>query len=517
MPIKLQKEHVSLSEVLCSQYCRCAAESDVIVPDVKPDVLKILQISSDVTVTQKNVQTDRVYVQGVIRLNILYIPDGETVGRVKSISATQDFSHQLDIKGAKAGMVLSVDAECEPPEYTLINSRKLNVRSKIGLSIKLTVPTEVEIATDIDGDEPVQTSGMHLRLCSAGSEAERDIIIRERLEIPDGKPDIGELLKIDAKPFSSELKIIDGKAAVKGEVRLCLLYGAADEDASVQFAEYTLPFTEILEIDGLAEGMEGEVEYSVKDTYSEISQDSDGDNRMAGIELTLCARVKTFKTVELDAIADAYGLNGELIIERSAYNLEQLIANTSADAAVKETVTVPDLLPELYRICDCTALPNIENISIDNGAVTVSGFVSCSVLYLPNGGELPIAAFSHTIPFSHSFEIAGIKKDSVCDAKSEVGHISFNMNSAREIELRVTVEICLRAVSPGQTMLIDSMEQNEDAETVTIPSMIIYFVQSGDTLWDIAKRYRTTPDAIIEANGKEKEILKPGNRIYIFR
>lgn len=517
MAIKLHKEHIRISEILCSRDCQTTVENDVIVPDIKPDVLKILQVSSDVVVNQKNVQADKVYVQGIIRLNILYVPDGDVIGNVKSIMSVQDFSHLIDVKGAKPGMNLCVEAECEPAEYTLINSRKLNIRSKIGIALKVSVPSEIDVATDIEGDEPVQIRGSHLKMCNSCSEAERDIIVREQLEVPVGKPAIGEILKFSAKPSSTELRIIDNKAIVKGEVKVCTLYGGEDEECSVQFMEHVIPFTEILEIEGLAEGMDGEIDYTVKDFYYEIRQDSDGDKRILGAEITLCALVRASETVELDAIGDAFGLKNEISLERKAYNIEQLIENTFAQTPCKERAAIPDYMPELSQVCDISAVPNIENISIENGSVTVTGFTVCGILYLTNSGEAPLAGFSHTVPFSHTFDIPGICKDAICDARSDIEHISYTMTGGREIELRIIVSIGIKAVSPGQTELIDSMDWDADAPVRKISSMIIYFVQDGDTLWDIAKRYKTTPDAIIANNGSEKELLKSGRQIYIFR
>lgn len=517
MPIKLKKEHIRLSEVLCSQYCRTTAESDIIVPDIKPDISKVLQITGNISVTQKNIQTDYVYIQGVIRLNILYIPDGDTLSTVKSITAVQDFAHRIDIKGARSDMELFTDAECDPPEYNLINSRKLNVRCKIGINVKITVPIDADIATDTEGDETVQICGKRLNLYTVGKETERDIIIRERHEIPDGNPSVGEILKVSAHPISAETKIIDGKALLKGEIGFCILYAAEDETGSLQVAEYSEPFNEILEAEGFSEGMSGEAEYSVKDIYSETAQDNDGDRRVICVEATLCARLKTFSHTDINAIADAYSTDCELITEKSSYRIEQLVENSSAVVPIKERFSVPDNMPDIYRICECTASPNIENISIENGSVRVSGFALCNILYIPNDGDTPIAAFSHTLPFEHTFDIPNVKKDSVCDAKSDIGHISYNISTAREPELKINVQVCITVVNPDETTLIDTLERDENAAVSVLPSMLIYFVQSGDTLWDIAKRYKTTPDAIVDTNGKETEILKPGNRIYIFR
>lgn len=518
MSINLRKERIKISEVLCSKYCQTIVESDIIVPDTNPDVLKILQATADVVVNQKNIQQDKVYVQGILRINILYVPDGDVIGNVKAITTVQDFSHLIDVKDAKPDMDLSIEAECEAPEYKLINSRKLSIHSKIGLGVKITIPSEIDVATDIDGDEDIQTKGSHIRLCHSCSEAERDIIIRDQLEAPAGKPDLCEILKFSAKPFSTELRIIDNKAVVKGEVKLCVLYGGNDENSSVQFMEHVLPFTEILEIDGLAEGMDGEVDYGVKDLYCEIRQDSDGDKRILGVEITLCACIKASETLELDAIGDAYGLKKDIIINRSSYNLEQFIDNTFAQCPLKERITIPDYLPELQQICDCTATPSIENVSVNDGRVIIDGFVSCNILYISSGIDSPVAGFTHNIPFSHTFDMPSIESNSVCDAKSDIEHLSYNMNSSRDLELRIIVSIGLKASQPDRTELIDSIEWDENTTPHSLPSIVIYFIQDGDTLWDIARRYKTTPDRIIANNGgSEKDLIKVGKQIYIFR
>ena len=47
-------------------------------------------------------------------------------------------------------------------------------------------------------------------------------------------------------------------------------------------------------------------------------------------------------------------------------------------------------------------------------------------------------------------------------------------------------------------------------------SIIIYIVQSGDTLWKIAKKYSTTVDKLMEINEIEiPELIKPGDKIII--
>ena len=44
----------------------------------------------------------------------------------------------------------------------------------------------------------------------------------------------------------------------------------------------------------------------------------------------------------------------------------------------------------------------------------------------------------------------------------------------------------------------------------------MYFVKDGDTLWDIAKKYRVKTDRIISANGLDGENgIKQGEKLII--
>ncbi len=517
MSVKLKKEHLNLSRVVCSRYCQTTVECDVIVPDVKPDVLKVLRVSSDAFISQKTLQTDKVFIQGIIRLDILYIPDGNVLGSVKSISCTQDFNHTIDVKGVKPGMNLVAEVECDTPEFTVVNSRKLNIRNKIGMNIKVTTTSNVDIATAIDGDGGVQTNLQHLKICNSCCDAERDIIIRERLEVPAGKPDIGEVLRITVKPNPIEMKLLDGKVIAKGELNVCTMYCDNSEDNSIQCMEHSTPFTEILEVDGVTENMSAEIDYIVKNIYHEISRDSDGDRRLLNTEITLAACFKATEIVECDAICDAYGLKCELAIETDECYMEQLIETAHTNISQREKICVPDYLPDIHQICDCSGIPSIENVTIENGVVTVSGFVSYNPVYLTCDKDTPLSGFTHVLPFSHTFEIAGVSETSICDAKAELEHLSYTISGARDIEIRSVIALSVKAVNSDSCKYVSAIDYDDEAPAPCTPSMVVYFVQPDDTLWNIAKKYRTTPDAILALNGNETDCIKPGNRIYIFK
>ncbi len=517
MSVKLNKEHLCLNSAVCSRYMQTTVESDIIVPDIKPDILKVLQAHSEVAITRREVQGDKVFVQGIVRMNVLYVPENGLDGSIKSISANQEFNHSMDISGAALGMELFVDAETAPAEYTLVNSRKLKVKTRVSLAARLMSASEMDIATGVCEDCSIEVKCKPTRLYNPCVDVLRDILIRERLEVPGDKPPISEVLKISAKPCSIELKSLSGKAMAKGELKISTLYCGESESCMPEVMEHTLPFSELLEIDGLCEGMEAEVDYCLKDIYFEICQDNDGDRKILSIEATVEAEVRAFDVIECSILEDAYCHNHPLTIKKEAVALEQLVSSCTNQTTVKETVDVPDYLPEVYRLCECFAVPSIESVSVENGHITVNGFLQCSFLYLSREGTTPASGFAHVIPFCQELDITGANQSSVCDAKADAEHISCNITSGKSLEVRAIVSVSLKVVETASGEIISEIVCDESQTLPKAPSMSVYFVQKGDSLWDIAKKYRTSPDNILSVNGGSADNIVPGKCIYIFK
>lgn len=516
MSVMLKKEKIQTGDVVCQKYSQTTVECDVIVPDVKPDILKILEVSGYISVSEKSVRSGKVCVQGTVNMTVLYAPDGDVMSRVKSLSASQEFNHAIDVGNADADSALTLEVEPESFNYSLINSRKVSLRCVTGISAKLTRIDEFEIADGTEEADGVCTDSKKIRLCNTAVNCETGFVLREQLELPSGKPTIGEILKTTVFPQSTEFSFTDGRAVVKGQVRVCTLYTSVD-DGSVQFTEHTIPFSETLEVGGAEEDMEGEIEYSVSDIYCEVRDDSDGEPRILGAEISLNALIRGLRICELDVICDAYSLDGETEICSEQRNVEQLIDNTTAGLTHKATVSIPETYPEITQICDVSASASVDRITCENGEITVFGHVTSTVLYISNDERIPLGSFTDNSEFSHTFAVPGASSDTICDAKVYVEHVSYNLGSGSSIDMRVVLGLSVRSYKTESISPITDITVIQPENEIRRPCITIYFVQSGDTLWKIAKRYKTTVDALMECNDLTSDHLSIGQQIKICR
>jgi hypothetical protein len=74
-------------------------------------------------------------------------------------------------------------------------------------------------------------------------------------------------------------------------------------------------------------------------------------------------------------------------------------------------------------------------------------------------------------------------------------------------DIKVTGTLSVSTYSPMEFMEIVGGELSEETPQRDGPGLIIRRPSSSETLWDIAKAYRTTTEAIMEANGLEGELI----------
>ncbi|MEG1441432.1 MAG: LysM peptidoglycan-binding domain-containing protein, partial [Oscillospiraceae bacterium] len=98
-----------------------------------------------------------------------------------------------------------------------------------------------------------------------------------------------------------------------------------------------------------------------------------------------------------------------------------------------------------------------------------------------------------------------------------VDHVSYNMSGDDEIELRLVICLGVKIVKTGRCEVVTEIEVIENECLEKCSSIIIYFVQPGDTLWNIARRYHTTVKDIMEMNCLENDKLNIGQQIKMCR
>ena len=92
--MEVTRESAKAGVKLVAKSSRCSVETNTIVPDRNPDILKILQVDAICNITSKNIRQDKITVEGKIYADVLYLPEGDT--GIKVIPIALDYNDIID-------------------------------------------------------------------------------------------------------------------------------------------------------------------------------------------------------------------------------------------------------------------------------------------------------------------------------------------------------------------------------------------------------------------------------------
>ncbi|WP_024832715.1 DUF3794 and LysM peptidoglycan-binding domain-containing protein [Ruminiclostridium josui] len=519
MSLELIKKAFKVNNLLGEDTIDNVIENDIIVPDVKPDIAKILLLDGDIFITGCDTGTDRAVVSGCLLVKILYISADEKRS-VKSITTNIPFSYTTDIPGARSGVKSRAKGRIEHIDYTLLNERKVNIKAIISVNCKVFDETEREIASGITGIDDVQVLKDDIDINTYLGSNKVNFIIKEDLELPSTKPTIAEILRNDLNISGKDFKISDGNVVVKGDINISTLYIADDETRSMQYMENQLSFTQFIELEGVSEDTDVNVDFDLIDYKVEPSEDSDGENRNLKAEATINIYVTGLCKNSFEVLTDAYSPKTRIILEKQQFSIDETVSDNRSQLIVKDTLNFEDFNPEVREIFNVLSRCNVSDTQIEDGKLTLEGSVLNNVIYLSNDEEQPVFCHSKEIPFKHVVEIKGLRSDMKVDTSIELEHCNYSMLSTDQIEVRCAIGVNARVETTKFIPVINKATEGviDEKKILSMPSVIIYIVQPGDSLWKIAKKYSTTVDNLLKVNNlNEKDNLMPGQQLLILK
>ncbi len=510
--MNILSESMKTSKTIVTATNDIACEWDIIVPDSKPDIHSILTTDIHTSITSHEVMQDRAVVNGTLKLNILYISE-EEVPSVKSIETSQNFSHVMELKGLRQNMDMSLEASIASSKANVINSRKINFSSTVNLSACVVDQNEMEFISSIE-EETVQALTKDLKTYKTVCEGSNEIILQDTLEVPMGNPSIADVLKVSVTLANKEIKPINHKMVVKGELCVSTLYNSDAE--GIYAMEHQIPFTEILDIEGMQENCECDTDFTIADIAYFIQEDEEEQRRYLCLEVTVHVNTKSYENVAFQAIIDAYSTKHEINLEKTAYSIDEIAEEINTQLLHKTDVRFENI-PEIHKIYHFQTTPTIESISVTDGNIRMEGNLFTEVLYASTSKDQPLFKASKTVPFTHNLPCDSAKSGIECEAKIDLIHSGYHITSEDNIELRTTLNFRARLKNRAKCNLIRNVSIDEEK---TLPnqrsSIVIYFCGESEKLWDIAKKYKTTVSDIIQANGlSENKEMVSGIRILI--
>lgn len=514
--MELRKEDIQMLRVKSRAVSQVTFDMDYNVPDVKQDIGRMIQNKGEVTMEEVRLNDGHAFLKGSLNVDLLYV--GEEEGRVYSLSAKLPMEETLNLDGIVSGDKMCLKWEIEDLSLHLIHSRKLNIKAVVTFYATVDELAGVRLPVSLD-DSSVSVKKKNMRLLSLAVHKKDTLRKKEEITLASNKPNIEELLWHTVEVRGLDLRPEDGMVRAKGELFVFALYEGDDEGGTLQWLEYSVPFTGEVECGGCSAEMIPNMEASVIHQTVEVKPDADGEERLLLADVVLELDMKLYREEEHELILDVYTPYRQCIPRGRKEVLESLLIRNFSKCRLADRVAVKETQGKVLQICHGQGRVKVDKTKIVKDGIQVEGIVQMKILYIVGNDDMPFYSMETMLPFTHIVEARGIGEDSVYHLHADLEQMSTTMVDSNEIEVKATVSLNVLVISCGEEMIIDKIEEQPlDKEAVrSMPGITVYMVKPGDTLWDIAKKFYTTVEEICDRNELENQELKVSQPLLLIK
>lgn len=504
MELELRQDYISCWETVCDTSLNLEETSEMIVPDACPDIMQVLDGEGKVLLQRKEAQDGRAEFSGLIKASILYLPDGD--GKICSLDAVLPFSASVEAAAISRRAQVQVIPQVQSIDVHLLNPRKILIRVNFTLKVQCYAADSVAICPCVDNGEPysIQQKVEDYQSHVVVTALEKMFNYSDVLSLPAGRPDIKKLLRTRADCLCNESKIIGSKLVFKGEARLEIMYSGQDDE--LYHANFTLPFSQIIECSDAGEEAAPEIQIIFTDLSCKLA---DEEGRSLAVELELLAQALLRKNERRELLTDLYSTSHAATPNHKQYPVRRVMDQGVAPESVREVLEtgIPATNVLDVHIRPCHLAKTKQDNSLELGAE-----VEVFVLYTNEQGNIDSLhrkfIVPHQIPISDNW-------DYQCQFWISREGLASPVSSG--IEVSFTIDFSWTATAKGELSGIDAVtleERVKDAEKPR-PSVILKTVRPGESLWEIAKAFCTTESEISEANALQSTELYPGQMLLL--
>ncbi len=493
---------------------------EFIIPDYIPDAEKILLTLADPKIDGQFIEEDRIDYEGSIHYTILISTDEN---KLKSISYTERFDGSIEASGVSDECFAYIMPRARSVNARLINPRKIGIKTELEIECRIycdkdSAP-ETEGITGLEDEMDIESDNGKKETLSILAAQENGIKISEDIELDSGSPTIKEIVMCWVTIYPVDLRIHDGEAEAKNDAIFNCIYETEDENFN--YITKKLHLTQTVAIQDLTDGCDCITNTDVGEVKAVVQENSYGERRLIELDFEYDLNVTCLCNKETKIVKDMYSTGYEstatyetlpAISFKRAYSTN-LSVNASKPRSDIDADNIKNIFTGNIRIRDVKVSYDPEKGKLYADGKAVISIVGENDILVEN--EKLFTACEFEYPFK--CETDASESMDGCEFMANVNILSerFRLDS-KNVFVDFEIGIKMAVFQNENIKYLSKLSINKDSPSdhASAPITLCY-PDDSERLWDIAKRYKTTKAAIMNANAMISEDLGGKNVLII--
>ncbi|MBR6501308.1 MAG: LysM peptidoglycan-binding domain-containing protein, partial [Firmicutes bacterium] len=370
--------------------------------------------------------------------------------------------------------------------------------------------------------------------------------LEENLPLPDSLPEPERILRCSVTLVENHKQINRDKAVVSGTAYYTIMYQPKGEDAVTKELGTTTKepvlfqakseFTQFVPLGRKNESGEGRIFFRVTKASAEPRDNESGIKNTIRVKVEGETFLEVYREVERRLVTDAYHPKKELVFDTETVELMQLGLCGISETTVREVINIPERISGIQRLTYLSGDVVSFQSKIEHGKNVVEGKAEVRLVGLSDEEKPTPFDMVRQLPFRIALDLpAGLSNPaaaasplgaatappaaSLPDNDVVLKELRCDRLNDRQVEVNAVIQMNGAVIRKKQCPLIRNVGfVEETGPQQERPGLVLYISRRGDTLWNIARKYRTTMEAVASINQIPMDgLLEAGTKLLIVK
>lgn len=498
MDFNLQKEPKTISEVFSQVSTEQSIDLEMNLPDYCSDIKSILKCILTPNINSVQESGQRVSASGNVVVRLIYVNDDD---KIDCYEQTVELSKFVEVKELPNNPILTANATVQYVNCRAASQRRASINANISIKFTVIHAQKHDFPSDALGC-CVETKKEKTEVEILISQNEKTFDLSETLVLPSDKPPVGKILRTQGWTVIESKKTVTNKILIKGEAFFEILYCCDSDEMKFEKLIHSMPVSQIIEVVGIDDNTDCDVNLDVRSLSLQTKTDSSGESKLIEIACKISAFIKAVKNEEITFITDCYSTKYEIDSQYALQNFDKLIHIDDFQRTIKTTVDLTS--SEIKQVLDVWCNKISTNITTEKDNANGIANLALSIIYIDENDKIQYN--EKNIDYEFAFKLNDEYDNINANSKLQVEKIDFSKMGKDKIELKIQAHIFVNIHSSVNQKVCTNITVNEenlkDSDSV---ALTVYFGTKGEKVWEIAKKYNTTLQAISEENSLSGE------------